>query len=155
MPLVYKQGDALKVNADIIVHACNLKGSWGGGTTAFATQLKIIYPQAFMTYNDYCSKHDSRDAIGTSLLISGNPQIGCLFTSVGYGYNKSKESIIIGATKTSLRSLLQQLDKTKTIKIVSPKFNAGLFKIPWEVTEEILLEKLQPYPNITWEVFFP
>lgn len=150
MPLIYKKGDALNADCDILVHACNCKGIWGRG---IAKQIREKYPIAFALYHTYCLTN-AKNALGKSFTITsayGKPNIACLFTSIDYGSKTDSPKKILKATESALDNLLETA-RDGTV-YASPKFNAGLFNVPWEQTEKILLEKLEKHPNIVWEIY--
>lgn len=144
----------------IFVHACNCRGSWGGGIpTTFYRKL----PSAYKIYADYCSKHanDPSKLLGTTLLIPSSPRdpgnengqktiyVACLFTSDLYGKKKLPPTDIVANTDLSMQDLNDQLklleiekeiESTDNGKLVvnMPKINAGLFAVSWENTEDVL-----------------
>jgi ADP-ribose 1''-phosphate phosphatase len=94
----------------ILLHACNCIGSWGGG---IALAFKQKFPSAFETYREHCRAHsdDPRSLIGTCLIIRGASEkydIGCLFTSVGYGKHVDPPPMILNATRKAVQDLMQQ-----------------------------------------------
>ena len=47
MNIIYKKGDLLTTDADIIVHGCNCQGVMGSGV---AKQIKEKFPNAYTIY---------------------------------------------------------------------------------------------------------
>lgn len=144
----------------IFAHACNCRGSWGGG---IATVFYRKFPSAYKIYADYCSTHadDPSKLLGTTLLIpssSSDPgnengqkivYVACLFTSDFYGKKKLTPGDIAANTDLSMKDLNTQLELLKKEKEIEstdqgevvvnmPKINAGLFAVPWEITEDVL-----------------
>lgn len=131
------------------VHACNCKGVWGSG---IAKEFKLRYPDSFLWYEKIC-KEERENLLGTAIILPNN--IGCLFTSVGFGETKSKESIILLSTFNAIVSLLKQAKVLAYREIHSNEFNSGLFKIPWHKSEKILKEiseTCEDYPEINWTI---
>lgn len=151
--LQYKRGDLFSANGSnvVLVHACNCKGSWGAG---IALQFKQRFPVAYKDYQELCHKHGIR-LLGMGVyhkrMDSTEQPIGYLFTSNGYGQAKDPVDKILRNTKRSIGCLLSMLPKDS--HVCSPKINAGLFAVPWEDTEKVLLECLKLRPDITWTVY--
>lgn len=168
----YIKGDlfshkASKNYINILVHACNCKGSWGAGVAAkFATE----YPQCYKIHRQYCQqfKQNSSQLLGTSQIIEsnetepGHKQLGqslvvCLFTSDFFGHKKLSSQEIVHYTKLSLQDLLDKLhnysgwDKLDRVDgqvvLNMPKINSGLFGVPWEQTEDIL-KRVEFHSNV-------
>ncbi|KAJ7091866.1 hypothetical protein B0H15DRAFT_834307 [Mycena belliarum] len=120
----------------ILVHACNTKGSWGGG---IALAFRQKYPAAFVKYRDTCKK-EGAELLGTCLLIRGEPHdIACLFTSKDYGRRVDAPADILAATRLAVADLLKQ--NTDPVKeLHACRFNSEKFAVPWEETEKVLVE---------------
>lgn len=134
MQLIYKDNfDLFNAPKNVVLaHACNAKGVWGSGV---AVQFKKYFPVEYELYYHYCN-NVKKSVLGTSVLLN---RVGCLITSLGYGDSVDPEDRIILNTKTSFTQLL---DNT-TSDIYIPKINSGLFKVPWEKTEEVILEVIK------------
>lgn len=94
----------------ILLHACNALGSWGGG---IALAFKKNFPSAYQSYKSHCDAHedDPRKLIGTCLIIPGEEyDVGCLFTSVGYGRRVDPPAMILDATRKAVRDLMRQTE---------------------------------------------
>ncbi|GMF00080.1 unnamed protein product [Ambrosiozyma monospora] len=148
----------------ILAHACNCRGVWGGG---IAYVFKQRFPSAFSQYNAHCNQYSVLPSklLGTALLVpvNGNdvgfvPGIGediliaCLFTS-DVGDDSPEE--IAHYTELAMLDLRKQLENPKLIQdrraqavlqrnkdkdflINMPKINAGIFAVPWGLTEKAL-----------------
>lgn len=140
----------------LIVHAVNCQGVWGSG---IAKDFKERYPDAYLIYNRECEYPDCLGyADYTSAIINGQHRIGWLFTSYAYGKMVDSKNDILEQTKSAVGYLLETIstDEDYDIKTVySNKFNSGLFNVPWEETEKVLLECLETYPDIEWIVMDP
>lgn len=150
----------------LLAHACNCMGVWGGGI-AFA--FKQRFQSAYKLYHSYCKERNPEQLLGKSLLLgvskrdSGfvkgaceNVIIVCLFTSIRGNEGPEK---IATYTQMAMKDLRAQLNNPKLIyneearKIIEsspktpakltinmPKINAGIFAVPWELTESALKE---------------
>lgn len=123
----------------ILLHACNCMGVWGSGV---AYQFRQKFRTEHLLYEAYC-QHTGPLGIGTCLLLNN---VGCLFTSISYGKDVDRPELILVNTRSAITSLLS---KTPAREFHLPKINSGLFKVPWEETEKILLD----FPEITWYVY--
>jgi ADP-ribose 1''-phosphate phosphatase len=151
--LEYRKGDLVKEMpvGGYLLHSCNARGIWGSG---IAKQIKEKYPQSFKEYNTTCLRYlkEGDTPVGEYFITSEN--IICLFTSYDYGKKVDSPKQILLATESALSSLV--LSK-KDIEIHSPKINSGLFGVPWEQTEQIIIDVLALFPNkgirwIVWEL---
>ncbi|KAL5365510.1 hypothetical protein BJX96DRAFT_13876 [Aspergillus floccosus] len=148
-----------------LIHACNCKGSWGGG---IAKAFKKKYPAAYKIYLDHCKKYQSESEYkdvptsesttsrqvklpeGTALLIppqdkdtkkgSKGHWIICLFTSREYGKKVSSPDAILENTRLAVADMTKQVDElgAEIGELWSCRFNSGLFKVEWELSRKIL-----------------
>ena len=104
--LTYITGDIFTAPPNtILIHACNTKGSWGAG---IALSFKEKYPAQFHVYEAHCKKYGDA-LVGTCLIIPGETHdVGCLFTSKGYGRNRDRPDMILSATRAALVDLMRQ-----------------------------------------------
>lgn len=106
--LNYIRGDLFSAPRNaILVHACNTRGSWGGG---MALAFRDQYPTQYESYRAHCKEH-GQSLIGTCLLLPGTDDshsIACLFTSRAYGKRKDTPQEILSATRTAVQDLLDQ-----------------------------------------------
>jgi ADP-ribose 1''-phosphate phosphatase len=131
---------------ELIVHACNCEGVWGAG---IAADFRALYPEYYKAYKRHCQSF-GHSLAGTALLLQGlKHPVGCLFTSTGFGFTVQSRNEIIANTLNSLIDLLQQTPHTKVINM--PQINAGLFRVPWKLTEEVLKE----FPEREFRVWIP
>jgi len=134
---------------DILVHACNSRGVWGAG---IAQQFKKRFPHVYRIYAHWC-KINHYNVVGKCLLVADHGHvIGNLITSHGYGSHRDSENKILTATYNSVCDLFQQIPVYRTV--VSPKINNGLFRVPWERTEEIIRKAISNCGfDIEWRVY--
>jgi len=162
MPLTVKEMNLFDAPEDaLLIHACNTQGVWGSG---IAAQLKKAYPDAFMQYSKWCllakmmGNPDLLAGTAAVAMDKGGRNVGCLFTSVGYGNAVSPPAIILKNTEAALRDLFDNAYSLKTSfkvplkEIYSNTINSGFFKTPWEDTEVVLRKVLEDYPDINWTV---
>lgn len=129
------KGDLFSAPEDsILIHACNCKGVWGSGIAKTFAQK---FPKARDVYAQECYRRGSA-LLGTCLLIPAtNYTIGCLFTSKSYGqYVDSPDKILLN-TKKAIADLIKKNVNNKPLS--SCKINSGLFKVPWEDTEALMV----------------
>lgn len=136
----------------VLIHSCNCRGSWGKG---IALAFKTRYPSAYQVYRKHCLRNPASKLLGQALLIPPTGKdaeagkghyIACLFTSVDSGARKSRKAAILEATGKSMGMLMEELAEVATTKddgalseIRMPKINSGLFAVPWEETEGVLV----------------
>lgn len=137
MNIIYVKGNLFDApKGSILIHACNTQGVWGGG---IARQFAALFPNSYKAYQALCHERGN-DLLGTCLIIRNDNEydIACLFTSKGYGKNTDYSSQIIMATKSAIDDLINHNKDNKEFHAC--KINSGLFRVPWELTEEILSE---------------
>src|SRR3990167_1248871 len=133
----------------MILHACNCLGVQGAG---IAKVFKNKYPLAFRQYARECREQGSL-LLGRSLIVEDSSRIiGCLFTSYDFGDNVDSTSDILKATRTAIVDICESSKLLGITEIYSNKFNSGLFGVPWEESEAVLIEVLNDYPEINWVV---
>ena len=146
--LKYVKGSLFEAPKGVaLLHACNTRGTWGSG---IALQFKQKFPDSYKAYNRYCLNNPG--CLGKSLVIEEKGyKIACLMTSRDYGTRVDSPPEILVATNKALLHLLQNNPDLKNIH--SPKINAGLFKTPWNDTEEVIHSNIQKYNGVQWTVW--
>jgi len=141
MSIKHIQGDLFNIApvGSYLAHACNAKGVWGAG---IASHFRHKYPDDYTVYSNAVLNPGG-------VLITPN-KIICLVTSNDYGRNKDSVDQIIKNTTKSLMGLASILPKDSTV--YSPKFNSGLFNVPWHKTESLIASFLIARPDIKWVV---
>jgi ADP-ribose 1''-phosphate phosphatase len=134
--ITYIKGDLFSApKGSILIHACNCRGLWGGG---IAKQFALKFPGAYAHYREICNKMGAK-LLGSCFIIpTRNYAIACLFTSKGYGQAIDSPEEILEATKSAVNDLIRF--DVEDAPYYACKFNSGLFRVPWEQTEAILLE---------------
>ena len=130
-----------------LAHACNCQGVWGGGV---AKEFKKRYPEAFEIYNQICTGLDTCDVIGTARVLNVDGIIA-MFTSIGYGDRKDPPEVILANTEKALKDLAGKMPLG--CHIASPKINSGLFGVPWDETEKLILRMLKVRQDMRWTVY--
>lgn len=153
----YIEDDLFNAPQDqLLVHACNCRGVWGSGVAKeFNARFNIEYNLYNRLCDDIYGKYLIEDPIpgkkrgvysshllGTAAILN---RVGCLFTSFDYGINVDSPEEIVKNTEKALTDLISKT----TMKIAMPKINSGLFKVPWEQTEEILKQ----FPHVEFYVY--
>lgn len=142
--ITYIKGDVLKIGdiPRILLHSCNCNGTWGGG---IAYQLALKYPDAEEEYMSKCERHVC-GLLGKCLMLNTerdpNLVIGCLFTAA-FGGPDQTDSMILKYTEKALEHFKKQIEKDESLqnrKIIMPKINSGIFGVPWEETEKLLIK---------------
>lgn len=139
----------------LLVHACNCKGVWGRG---IAAEFKKRFPTAFKQYKDFCEGVTiSSELRGKAFIFQENGYyIGCMFTSDDYGDNVDGPHTILEATKSAIKSIIQQHGRNHRIQgIYSNKFNSGLFNVNWSNSEFVLRQELALNRVDAWTVCDP
>lgn len=136
MPIVHKNGSLFEApRGSVLVHAVNAQGIWGSG---IAKQFAAKFPQSYEMYKLGCQDEDAT-GLGIILPDEAGYRIGCLFTSTNYGDKKDSPETILKNTRSALEMMFSTFFQREE-EIHSCKFNSGLFNVPWEETEKILVE---------------
>ena len=150
MGIQYIQGDFFSATNCFLLHACNCQRNWGSGVAA---QFARLFPGAYRQHQIIsANKPGEIQFLPTPAEVDG---IICLFTSDGYGRYVDSPDTIVKNTEKSLKTLEDffALRDIGTIKIASPKINAGLFNVPWEQTAGLIEDFLIRNPKVEWMVY--
>lgn len=155
--LIYKKMSLFDApTGSILVHACNAQGVWGHG---IAKKFFDKFPDVYEEHHSFCEQftYNSKRICGIANLIRSKNKpywIGNLITSEGFGYAVSGEDEILHNTRLAVIDLILKIRNipiTTDIEIYSNKFNSGLFRVPWEKTEQIL-KKIVDTTKVNWTV---
>lgn len=142
----------------VLVHACNARGVWGAGVAA---QMKERFPTAFEAYAAQCRLGMLADPSGRSDEVgryaihnSDEYMVVSLITSDKWGSRVDPPESILLATRMALHRLMTIWGSLSGVQFHSPRFNSGLFKVPWTQTEAVLREVVDAY-NVNWTVWTP
>lgn len=151
MPIVYKSGSLFDAPlGSTLVHAVSTRSVWGSG---IAKEFKLRFPESFDFYKEMCQEEGGK-LLG--LVIYCPPENGYvvenLVTSLDYGDKKDSKDVILKNTRMALEAFFEY----EHGPIHSCKFNSGLFGVPWEDTEKILLDVMNKYGYTEeWTVWCP
>lgn len=160
----YEKKSLFNVKYGIIAHGCNAQGVWGSG---IAKDFKELYEVSYLEYKVFCNtKRTITGTAGFSKNFNELNQVAWLITSENYGEKVDAKATILANTALAVKDLCEEIihwkkistmdfKPDKKITIYSNKFNSGLFKVPWEETEEVLETVLKHFPNIEWIVCVP
>lgn len=163
MSIKYITGDLFQASKhSILAHSCNAHGIWGGG---IAYQFALKYPKAEALYEEHCAKYKPQELLGTTLIIKSDDfneedgfYIACLFTSTGGGNSPDAPDSILLNTRLAIQDLYNQLVNSNEPYLTSPngnfiinlpKINAGIFRVPWDYTKNIL----QGISNLDFNIY--
>lgn len=140
----------------ILMHACNSKGVWGSG---IAKTFKEKFPDSYAMYEYFCVELNRTrgTACGKASIYvdRSSYRIGWIVTSHSYGEHKDPAKMILMYTALALQEFLGIINPFRSGPervVYSPKFNSGLFGVPWEETELILQTVLKDHQDIRWVV---
>ncbi len=159
MSIVYKEGSLFDApKGSVLVHACNAQGIWGSG---IAKQFHERFPESYEQYKAICSLDGFQWGQAFVLNIENEYRVGCLVTSGNYGQLRDPKELILKNTRLALLDILGATNKLNCFivegqEIHSCKFNSGLFGVPWEETEKVLLDVMNEIGyNREWTVWSP
>jgi ADP-ribose 1''-phosphate phosphatase len=144
--VIYIKGDLFNATkGSVLAHAVNGQGVWGSG---IAKQFKEHFPISFNAYKMVCNtlRKNSIPGLALSFAKENGYTVLALFTSENYGDKVSSPDVILSNTYSCFEDLM---DHSDIREIHMPKINSGLFNVPWELTEKVLLE----FPEITFYVY--
>lgn len=132
-------------------HACNCQGVWGSG---IAVEFKKRFKKSWDLYRETCMANlisqTPKRLLGTAYATAERDYgVVCLFTSFDYGKNVDSPEDILESTYLAINDLAMMYPEITELHI--PRINSGLFKVPWERTEEILMKA----QGITFHVWTP
>jgi ADP-ribose 1''-phosphate phosphatase len=137
MAIIYKKGSLFDApKGSMLVHAVSTKSVWGSG---IAKEFKARFPESYTFYLEICAEEGAK-MLGLVIYCpeENGYEVSNLVTSLDYGCNKDPKEMILANTRTALHFLLEETFNDQPIH--SCKFNSGLFGVPWEETEKVLLE---------------
>lgn len=126
----------------ILMHGCNAQGVWG---TGIAAEFKKGFPKSYFQYTDLCNlykrNYPGYGVVGNCILLEpeNNYRVACLVTSYDYADIDTEDTILL-QTVLALEDFCYIWEReTGGTPIYCNKFNSGLFSVPWERTEKILV----------------
>ena len=137
MPIIYKQGDLLKSDCEIIGHGCNCFNSFGAG---IALQMMDYHMPAW--WADQQTPRGDRAKLGTFTVAidekpTGSRTIYNLYTQ--YTFSRTEVSVNYDAVRQSLCAMKAHIDTTNNSgKLGLPKLGAGLAMGDWNTIAAII-----------------
>lgn len=146
MEIIYKDGDLLQTEADIIVHQVNCQGAMNSGV---AKCIRTKWPEVYKHYRaywdietNYGSKPTSH-LLGTVLPVSvegGKREVMNLFAQNYYGYDGEKYTSY-DALDTCLKKLSKYCkDNNKTVIALPSHLGCGRGGANWNVVHTMIEE---------------
>lgn len=143
MKIIYKEGDLLEAEENIIIHGCNAQGVMGSGV---ALVIKNKYPEAYKTYRSYAGVGYRLGTISFAQIGDGKI-IGNAITQEYYGRDKSKVYVDYDAVRAVFNYLNTLFPQDK---IALPKIGAGLANGDWNVIEKIIEEECKDVQPVVY-----
>lgn len=157
MPIIHRTGSVISGSTpgSVLVHSCNGQGIWGAGV---AKAIGAAFPEALEHYVMACHFATWRDLRGTAFISTCEDRyVASLLVSQYFGRLKDSPIAILGATTLALVDLFTLESwgrRGMPREFHSPRFNAGLFGVPWERTEAILAPFVES-SGVTWTAWTP
>lgn len=152
--IIHKKGSLFDApKGSMLIHAVSTRSVWGSG---IAKQFKPRFPESFQFYKDFCEEEGS-DLLGIAMECpeENGYTVVNLVTSIDYGDKKDSKDEILANTRRALDNFIWVNGGLFTGELHSCKFNSGLFGVPWEETEKVLIAVLDKYgytnPWTVWE----
>ena len=152
--IIYKEGDVLDSNADVIVNQVNCRGAFGRG---IAGQIREKYPEVYVNYKDMCDRHDNKasNLLGTftyTIVSNGRQMIAGLFSQDTYK-EKGVRHTNYKAFRAALHLLFDYIrlhtNGTKKIIVAFPyRIACGLASGDWDIILEIITELSNRFSSI-------
>lgn len=132
------KGDLIKeVKSGIIVHGCNIQGSFGAG---FALQIKEIYPEAYKIYRQAYNKNKLSLGTCISINISSELIVVNAMTQEYYGRER-KRYVDYNAVRSCFKQIVDE-QKGNIVSINFPLIGAGLGGGDWNIISKIIDEEV-------------
>ena len=151
MEIIYKTGNLLDAQTDVIAHQVNCQGVMGSGV---ARQIKERWPNVFNEYQNYCHDIWSHQLLGSCLLasIDNNRYIANLFGQSRYGRTRERYTNY-EALYISLKSLFAQMIGINKKSIAFPyKMSSDRGGADWDVVLAMIKSVFKD-TNITIEIW--
>lgn len=146
--VVYKTGDILKSDAEVIVHGCNCKNNMGAG---IAVQIKQRFPRAWA--EDQKTVWGDVNKLGNFTFVSSFNEYGHTVVIVNaytqYNYTAHEVDVDYDALEEAMERICEMWPD----KVISmPRIGCGLAGGDWEVVEEIL-SRISDKHDMTFNVY--
>jgi ADP-ribose 1''-phosphate phosphatase len=122
-------------------------GRWGAG---IAVEFRNRFPDEYMVYQAMCARNGPIAGYGYII----NSRVGCIVSSKGYGPKADSPEIILQQTIEAIPDILKACPAG--MEIHSPKINAGLFKVSFELTAQAIAAAVnaseKPVKWVVWDL---
>lgn len=147
MEIIYKRGDLLLCEENIILHGCNAQGVMGSGV---AKAIRDKYPNAYLTYKAgfmelgivTCSVEDDGKIVMNAI------------TQEFYGRVPNRQYVSYSAIEDALQRIDWWVSKTYDCApaIAMPKIGAGLGGGDWKAISEIIEKESISFQPVVYEL---
>lgn len=145
--LIYKKGDLLKAEENIICHGCNTMGGFGSGV---AGQIAQLYPRAKKYYLEKYKKYGWR--LGDIQLVSQyDDKIIANCATQGDYLPRGIDHVDYEGLEYAMNQV-KNYAKENNLTIAAPKIGAGLAGGDWNKIETILNKVFQDYDIVIYEL---
>jgi O-acetyl-ADP-ribose deacetylase (regulator of RNase III) len=145
----YQQGDLLAADAQALVNTVNTVGVMGKG---IALQFKKTFPDNYQAYRAACESGQLTPGemfvFDTNLLI---PRFIVNFPTKRHWRENSRVEDI----QSGLSDLVEVIKKRQIGSIAIPPLGCGLGNLHWEEVKPLIMESLQPLPDLHVMLFEP
>lgn len=133
--LVYKKGDLLNANEDVIAHGCNAQGVMGSGV---AKAIRDKWPSVYDAYKETYKTKGLH--LGDIIMCqAGDKLVANCITQEHYGRD-GKVYVDYDAISKCMEHLLKHCDEQGIESIAIPKIGAGLGGGDWLLIEGMIKE---------------
>lgn len=140
--VVFKEGDILKGDEDIVCHQVNCKGVMGAG---LALQIRNKYPRMYQRYKALTQKHSPDYLLGLSFIYkTKDKQIANLFGQNDYGRNNRKTDY--QALESALIMTRDYAIKNKLSVAIPYRIGCGLAGGNWQIVKQMIENIFSDYP---------
>lgn len=114
MEIVYKTGNLLDAQTDVIAHQVNCQGVMGSGVAKY---IREKWPNVFEEYKKYCDDIYSHQVFGSCLLVDINNEqcVANLFGQFRYGRDGKRYTNYEALYKSLERLVAQMIDNKKSV----------------------------------------
>lgn len=151
MEIVYKKGNLLDAQTNVIAHQVNCQGVMGSGV---AKQIKEKWPKVFEEYKEYCYDIWAHQVLSSCLLVSiGNEQyIANLFGQARYGRDGKRYTDYEALYKSLERLVAQMISNDKKSVAFPYKMSSDRGGADWNIVLA-MIESVFKDTDITIEIW--
>ena len=151
MEIIYKIGNLLDAQTDVIAHQVNCQGVMGSGV---AKQIKEKWPKVFEEYKKYCYEIWAHQVLSSCLLVSiDNKQyIANLFGQARYGRDGKRYTDYEALYKSLERLVAQMISNDKKSVAFPYKMSSDRGGADWNIVLA-MIESVFKDTDITIEIW--